>query len=225
MVDPLLVFTDFGTTYAHLNDTVIPGGNASEALLAPALLFAPAADEGTRVSVHAEPINVVGYQMELPSAPPWRTQTSGAHARSALGMAAAPVPNLLPIDDTQVTVEAHGLPDDAAFARLVEEHEAVHVGDIFTLFEQAIVRWDARIKEFMDRNDSVVGESRADAKHRFYEQMGGTAEELGLTFEAVFRSTGLAFHDTPAGASPTIDHTTYDVASQTLQVFWKHPMG
>lgn len=225
LTGPILNFTDFGITPVMVNQTEIPPGNAAAALLGPAILINPLEQGGVEASIAAEPINFVGYRMELPTDPPWIQQATVAHANAALGMISAfsISEHVAPDRDAVINVEAKGLPSDAGFAALVEQHENVHVQELIELITEILVPWDARISEFRLQQRVFAGEDEDQARALLFEALGGTAAQVGQRFNDGLRERGLAFHQTVEGSSPTVDSTTF--MGGTLRVYWKHPMG
>ena len=225
LVGPILRFTDFGITPVNVNGTEIPPGNAAALLAGPAIAIEHKENGSVEVSIALEPINTISYRMELPIDPPWSEQTTVAHANAALGMLStfSISEDIAPDRDAQITVEAKGLPNDVAFAALVEKHEDVHVDDLIKNITEILIPWDTNIVELMHDQRTFVGESEEEAIAKLYEAIGGSAEDVGQRFNDSLRESGLAFHHTEAGSSPTIDHTTF--SGDTLRVYWKHPMG
>jgi Domain of unknown function (DUF4157) len=225
LTGPILNFTDFGITPVRVNQTEIPPGNAAAALLGPAILINHREDGRVEASIAAEPINFVGYRMELPTDPPWIRQTTVAHAHAALGMISAfgISENVAPDRNEAINVEAKGLPSDAGFAALVEQHEEVHVQELIELIQTILTPWDARIAQFMHQGRVFVGDDENAARALLFEALGGTAAQVGQAFTDGLRVRGLAFHQTVPGSSPSVDSTTFK--DGTLRVYWKHPMG
>ncbi len=225
--DPLLFFLDFGTTIAIVNDQEIPSADPAAAFLPPAFLHTRLPTGADRLSVAAEPINRVGVRIELPADPPWVRTVPTDQALSALGPDADGIRDAVTkAGQDNVHVHAHGLPSDAAFAQLVKNHEDVHVEHITQLIHDVLVPWDAAVAEFQAGNRTVEGANPAEAQENFYNAIGRpSAAEVGTIFGMMFRQNGLLFHDTVEGSSPTVDHATYDAPSNTIHVYWKHPLG
>ncbi|MBZ5522843.1 MAG: hypothetical protein LAP21_11450 [Acidobacteriia bacterium] len=225
LTGPILDFTDFGVTPSIVNGTEIPPGDAAAALLGPAILFNRLEHGGVEASIHAEPINVISYRMELPSDPPWVRQATVDHASSALEMLSkfSISHAVAPDRDAVITVEAKGLPSDGGFAALVEQHEDVHVRELAEVVHEILLPWDTRIAQFRVQGRKFVGENEVAAAALLYEALGGTAAQVGARFNNALRDRGLAFHHTGEGSSPEIDSTTF--GGGILRVYWKHPMG
>lgn len=227
MTGPVLNFLDFGITPVIVNTEELPGGDLTTAFLAPALLINPLDDGRTEVSVFAEVVNIVGYRMELPADPPWQQVTTVEHAHAALGMAGFGISEDLVEDRSEaVTVEAHGLPSDDAFAALVEQHEEHHVDELKIIITEILIPWDHRIATFMSTKRKFVGDSSEEATAALYEAAGGTPREIAVRFNNALRDAGIAFHATHEGGAPNIDSTTFDKRNgNVLKVYWNHPLS
>lgn len=225
---PLLYFTDFGTTTALINDSKIPPDDPAKALTAPAFLMSPQKGGGVRLSVHAEPINAFGAQVDLPKSPPWSETVPVDHALSAVGSKRGEAlrSHMPEEEDAQVTVEAHGLPDDGTFVGLVRDHEKVHVKHVREIVKQNIEPWDKAISKFRTGDKSVVGDDEEKAEAAFYESIAfPTAAQMGTLFKNLFRGYGRDFHTTKEGSAPEVAKVAYSPKKKTIHIYWKHPLG
>jgi hypothetical protein len=223
LADCFLRFLDFGVTPILLNDQEFPGGgNLKIALHGPAFLI-DLQDDHVELSVAAEIINCVGYRMELPSAGPWTAQKDIKKVSDILVDAqhSAIDKDLLGDGTATVTVEAVGMPDNSTFADRVERHENWHVDDIKEKVKAILDPWDKAMTKFMKEGKTIVAETSKKAEEKFYEQVGGTPEQIATKFVNALRMSGNAFHGTTKGKSPWID--SYTVAFNTVRVYWDMP--
>lgn len=229
LVDTVLAFTDFGVTPAIINGVEIPGGDASNAIFGPTFQFRDTA-EGVELSVQSEAINMVGYRVELPTHPPWERMVPYDQARSAIEMLQGQLTgDPAPADtSTVITLRVHGLPNDNTFAQLVDQHEDYHVREVRAIIGAILGPWDERIRRFEAEHRTVAGTDREDAKTKFYATVGGTPAEISTQIVARLKASGLAFHATPVGGSPTIARAVYSkplFGKKRIDVYFRHPAG
>jgi len=225
--DSVTKFVDFGVTPANVNAHEFPGGKAEAAVAPPDFSFASSL-VGTKLTVRSPPLNVVGYRMELPTAPPWTGTMESAKVHDKINAQAnADFDELAPYTDRAgtTTVHVHGLPNDAGFADLVETHENHHVEDVRGTKQRRLDPWDHRIQEFGAEGRSIWGISEESAKTKFYREVGGTPAEMGTAYKNELGELGRAFHKTGPGGSPKVARVTTVPDCSALTVYLRHPMG
>lgn len=238
MADPLIQFTDFGITPVILNNIEIPGpGDVSKAITGPAFLIEKTEDNNIKLSVHNEAVNRVGYRMELPSAPPWQKTTSIGNANVRLQNQGFSISDSMiprsdekdeegkykPDNEAQILIDAHGLPKDATFAKLVEHHENIHLNDLTKILRNTLSPWDRRISMFKEKDMSVTAGNVQEAQEKFYKMIGGTPATKGEEFKHELIKHSNFYHHSKEGSSPQIETTSF--ANNILRVYWKHPLG
>lgn len=229
LTQSFLGFRDFGITPVILNDIEIPGGDVTTAIHEPPLLVKSLKGGQVEVSIFAEPIQQVGYRMELPADPPWVAMTTVGRAAGFLGQVGFGISDSLRKkgdSDDPVRLEVHGFPNDAKFARLVEVHEDVHVKDLERIVNGILVPWDFKLSQFMEEKRTFTADSLPEAKEMLYKALGGSPKQIGTLFKSTLRDAGLKFHSTKAGGTPTIETTTYIRGNpNVLRIYWAHPLG
>ncbi|MGH2530766.1 MAG: hypothetical protein ACRDJW_00540 [Thermomicrobiales bacterium] len=230
LTEPLTLFTDFGVTPARINVEEFPGGNAANAIFPPDIQVEKTFLGLSRAAVFKVPVNFVGYRMRLPKPPPSRQTVDTEMVLSALnGHAPASAEPALKRYGTTVQgptrLEAHGLPSDAEFANLVEEHEDHHVDEIKEGVRAILRPWDSKLEAFKSDNTSFTRTSPESAKQALLKAAGGTPTEIGQRLVDDLKARGIAFHDTHEGSSPTIDRVDADEASARITIYWKHPLS
>lgn len=238
MADPLIQFTDFGITPVILNNIEIPGhGDVSKAITGPAFLIEKTEDNNIKLSVHTEAINRVGYRMGLPSAPPWQRITSIGNANVRLQSQGFSISDSMiprsdekdeegkykPNNGVQILVDAHGMPNDAVFAKLVEHHENIHLNDLTKILRNTLSPWDKRISRFKEKDMSVTAGNVQEAQEKFYKMIGGTPAAKGEEFKRELIEHSNFYHHSKEGSSPQIETTSF--ANGVLRVYWKHPLS
>lgn len=236
-------YVDFGTTPVILNDQEFPGGNRDSALDGPALLIETKGPGVVELSVAAEAINIVGYRMILPSAPPWTAQVPLGNLSVRIGgvEGGSPMsPDIVGDGQQQVTLEVKGLPNDQRFAELVELHENVHVKDLRQQIEAILLPWDRAISEFRRQGKKITAASAEEAEEKFYALVGGTPAQVATRFVNTLRDLGGAFHRSERGKSPAIARTEPPIIENyfgsahpapggnpgyVVRVYFKHPMA
>lgn len=234
MVDPLIPGTDFGTTFLRLNGTEHPNASLDGAVVAPGLQVTPLPVGGAHVSVTVEPINIMSYRMDLPSAPPWKKAVSKSEAgyrvrdglpEASRGQYEAVLAKYID-HGGQTDLRATGAPDDGQFRALVRQHEDVHVSHIQDAFDHYLTPWDAKIRGYQAPAPPFVATAAATAQQEFYGAVGFDPRTLGGLIEKHFRDSGLAFHGRDEGASPHIDSTAEEgFWTKSLKFRWRHPLG
>ena len=221
MRDTSRVITNFETyadTYARLNDVELPGAHLGPAVNGPVIAINQE-EERVRLTVIEEAQNEVSSRVELPAPPPWIQAGVDSNRLSVClatmegenlpigheqpkGMQPGESTALLPDPAEPVTLRAFGFPNDAAFAKGVEDHELHHVDDVYRTFRNRLQPWDENIHRFKMNTDSVVAANAEQARTIFYHRMGGTPGIIGDEIENSLREQGLAFHELPEGGKP-----------------------
>jgi hypothetical protein len=230
LTEPLTAFTDFGVTPTRINVEEFPGGDATKAISPPEIHVEKALLGLSRAKVFKAPIQVVGYRMRLPKPPPSQKTVATDMVLSALrGHAPASVEAELEQYGKnvkgQTTLLARGLPSDAEFARLVEEHENHHVEEIKDSVRRILAPWDRKIDGYERTGESFTRPSAEGAKQALFSAAGGTPAEVGQRLVDDLKASGTAFHHTKEGSSPTIGQIDVDDAGSTLTIYWKHPLS
>jgi hypothetical protein len=230
LTKPLTEFMDFGITPAKINAEEFPGGDAASAISPPVLSVNRAMLGLSSATVLSEPFNVVGYRMRLPQAPPWQETVDTEMVLSALKghapqAAEAGLEQYGRNVQGQTLLKVKGLPSDAEFANLVEEHENHHVEEIRDGVRGILRPWDAKITKFIQQHESFTRMNPESAKEALFKNAGGNPVEIGQRMVDYFKGRGEAFHRTHAGSSPTIAQVDIDEANSTLTMHWKHPLS
>lgn len=233
MVEPLMPGTDFGTTFLRLNGTEHPNASLDGTVSPPNLHVERLPTGEAHVSVLGEPVNIMSYRMDLPSAPPWSKNVSTSEVGYRLK-------DQLPEDlrdqflhvfekymdkEGNTELRALGAPDDAQFKTLVYQHEKVHLGHIFELYKCLLV-WDKRIRDYKPPRRPFRASSPDSAKVEFYDAIGCNPQQLEKLIQSHFKQSGKTFHATKEGSSPHIDHVSETgLFSKVLNFRWKHPLS
>ena len=230
LVNTVTAFRDFGVTPNLINGQEFPGGGDAKTVITPPVFtFTPNGDGKTLLNVLSEPVNYVGYRMELPAAPPWQKTVANDLAASAIETVAWPrhfakelAPYKANSGDTTL-LKVRGMPSDAKFAELVETHEDHHVEETHEAIEAILEPWDNNLREVHDLLP-IVAETPQKAQEGYYKMVGGTPEEIGEKFVDDLKVRGEAFHETHEGGPPSIAKVRTKKDRSELSVYWKHPM-
>jgi hypothetical protein len=168
--------------------------------------------------------------MILPTKPPWKTEVSKELALSAIGILSnnnlqEKLQSRMKDTTGNTCLVVKGLPNDQAFAQLVEQHEEHHVDDLHRTKSEILDPWDARIRAFKEQDLTITAESREQAKEEFYNQVGGTPAEIGNRLVDDSRDKGVAFHKTHEGGSPTLYGARTTADGKKIEVYWRHPLS
>jgi hypothetical protein len=222
---PVFFESDFGTTPTIINDTEVEEENSTTIIPAPTVAY----DDKTRsATITAEPVINIHCHMQLPVDPPWQRLTTITNARSFLAGDWPDTSGVELEDEDAARVDAHGLPDDANFARLVKKHENHHVEETAEVAGDILAPWDSAIGTMMKTGRTFTGTDEIDAKNKLYAAAGGTPGEIGTQFFNALKKAGVDFHHTPEGASPVFDKTRTRFtqgAPHVIDVYWKHPLA
>lgn len=227
LTNSLLYYHDFAITPVIVNGEEFPGGNPAQAIAGPAFMIDPQENGLVHLTVAAEPINRVGYRMELPTPAPWVAYDTFLRAETAIGTGGFSIEDeLAPEPNRIIEIQAHGLPNDNTFANLVEVHENHHVADVRRITRNMIEAWDDNIQFFIQNGNTIVGNNADEAIATFYARMGATPAELGTAYRNAVRDAGNHYHTTPEGHSPVIDSTSFlDGPMPRMNVYWEHALG
>jgi hypothetical protein len=214
----------FGYTQTIINNTELVSGTANTALTEPALRIRPLEGGNVELSVHAEPLNEVSYQMRLPSRGQWVKKEKLGTIVNTL-----PISKMIPeLSDgereKEVELVVAGVPDNERYAASVEIHENQHVRDLGQAVHEVLIPWDNAIYLFKTQNQTIVAASAEEAKSQFYAAVGGTPAQVGRRFYDRTVAMGQAFHDTPEGHVPEVVRVRYLTpwfGPNQLVTYWK----
>ncbi|MGH2718857.1 MAG: hypothetical protein ACRDJU_09790 [Actinomycetota bacterium] len=231
MLNAIVALTPFGITPSIVNQEEFPGGNSAGALFGPTIQVEDSFVGKKAKVVGQDVINVVGYRMELPVAPPWQGPVDSPTVASAIGFhteqgrtfAAEQQPYSNHQGNTNLIVQ--GLPSNQTFSRLVEDHEDHHVDEVRATAGRYLVPWDARLADMRRTGETTWGLDGPSATANLYRKAGGTPAAIGTKLESEFRRLGDAFHETQEGKPPTVTSVGTKGDCSSITLFLKHPLG
>ena len=192
-----------GTEYA-------PGAAANwveNNFLAPTITTVQGEDGIYRATVTAVQANTLGYNMYLPTAPPWNAVAPKAATLSYYG-----VP---PMDGNgNVNLVVEGDPNNATFLQQVRAHEDVHAADIDRAITQILVPWDNALQQMMNNGTEFQGETQAAAELALWNAVGGDVAQVCGNLDAQWTADNNAYHASHAGGSHA--DGVYDDATNTV---------
>ena len=177
-----------------------------------------------------QPLNVFDWRIELPGVGPWRQSASKRQLVDLVkeigtrsNIEVPDVESLITGEQCWLEVTSQG--GHQTLSEHTLQHENHHVGDHRGLINNMLGPWDAFSEGHATQATALTRDDRGQLGAAFNTGSGWTpganriAAELGKEFQA----SGWFFHNTPAGAVPTItvksvteDTVTLDVSPQLL---------